>query len=87
MSDRLATADGREESDFIAGMKGGAPCSELPIARGYQGGAILLKAGITRSVLREERFDIRIGLNIKRFLGAPGNFFKAAKEENLHADG
>src|ERR1700720_2286076 len=68
-------------------MKRGAPCSELPIAGGYQGGAILLKVRIASGVLGEECFDIRVALYIERFLGTPGDFFQAAKEENLDADG
>jgi hypothetical protein len=82
----LTAAYGRQKGDFIAGVERSAPCSELPIARGYQGGAILLKVGITSGVLGEEGFDIRVALHIERFLRVPGDFFQAAEEENLDTD-
>lgn len=87
MGEWLAAAYGRQKGHFIAGVEGGAPCSELPIARGYQGGAILLKAGITRGVFGEESFDVRVDLQVERVFGAAGDFFQAAKEEDLDADG
>jgi hypothetical protein len=83
----LAAAYRRQKGDFIAGVKWRAPCSELPIARGHQGGAILLKVGITSGVFGEEGFDVGVALHVERFLGAPGDFFQAAKEQNFDADG
>lgn len=83
----LATANGRQEGDFIASVERSAPCSELPIARGYQGGAILLQGGVTGSVFGEESFDVGMALQVERVFGAAGDFFQAAKEEDLDADG
>ncbi len=87
MSEASAAAYGRQKSDFIAGVEGGVPVRELPIARGHQRGAILLELRETRSVGGEERFDARVAGNFKRFLSAADYFFQAAEEKNLNADG
>src|ERR1700674_4765370 len=86
IGDTLPAADGREESDFIAGPQSGAPSGALLIAGSNQGRAILLELRITNGGLGEKRLNICVIREINRFLRSAGDFFQAAKKENLDAD-
>jgi hypothetical protein len=80
------TAYRGQEGNFIAGMKDGVPRRELLIARGDQGRAVLLKFGVAAGVVGKERFDIGLEGEVYGFLGAAGDFFQAAEEQDLEAD-
>jgi hypothetical protein len=81
-----ATAYGRQEGNFIAGMEDSVPRRELLIAGGDQRRAILLKFGVTADVLGKKRFDICLGREVYGFVRASGDFFQASEKQNLDAD-
>lgn len=81
-----ATTYWRKEGNLITGMKDGIPGGELLVAGGDHGGAILLEFGVKAGVAGKKRFDRGFGSEIQGILGAHGDLFQAAEEENLDAD-
>ena len=83
----LATAYGREESHFVAGVKRRIPSGKLLIARGHDGRAILGQFGNAIRIESKEVLDRGSLVEVKRLLGLAGNIFQAAEEKDLDADG
>lgn len=82
---RLTAADGREEGDFVAGVKRRVPRCELLIAGGDHGGAIFGELGNARRVEGEELLDGGSIGDFDRFLGMADDILQAAEEEDLNA--
>src|SRR3954451_25247080 len=55
----LASADRRQERDFVAGGQRGVPRGEFLVTRGHQRGAVACKLGRTGGVLIENLLDGR----------------------------
>jgi hypothetical protein len=81
-----AAAYGRQEGNFIAGVKSGVPRCELLIAAGDQGRAVLFQFRVMAGVLCKKRFDIGLDRKVYGFLGTPEDFFQAAEKQDLDAD-
>ena len=81
-----ATTYGREEGNFIAGMKSGVPGRELLIAGGDQRRTVLFQFRVMAGVLGKKRFDIGLDSKVYGFMGTPEDFFQAAEKQDLDAD-
>ncbi len=82
-----AAAYGREEGNFVAGMKSRVPRCELLITGGDQRRAVLFQFGVMAGVLGKKRFDIGLDRKVYGLLGTPEDFFQAAEKQDLDADG
>ena len=82
----LAATDGREEGDFVAGMKRSIPRSKFLIARSHNGGAIFGEFGNALRIEGEEVLDGGSIVEVQRFFGLADNIFQTAKEEHFDAN-
>lgn len=82
-----ATADGREEGDFIAGVKPGVPCGKFLVTRRHHGRAIFLELGNALGIESEELLDRAHLREVQGFFRLPHDIFQAAEEKDPHADG
>jgi hypothetical protein len=85
--DVLATAYGRKEGYFVAGMERSIPGSEFLVAGSDDGRAEFREFGIFPGVEGEELFD-RGGVGkVEGFFGVAGEIFETAEEEDFDANG
>lgn len=82
----LAAAYRREESNFVAGMQQGVPCSKLLIARCHHGRAVFGQLGNALRIEPKELLDRGSLVEVKRPLGLADNVFQAAEEKDFDAN-
>jgi len=86
ISQDLAAAHGREEGDFVTGVKRCVPRSELLIVGSDDRRAVFCKFRNALGVECEELLNGGGFRDFERFLGMANDVLQTAKEEDLHAN-